>query len=33
MSAKAMERYAHFMETYPDIMKKVPQKIIASYLG
>jgi hypothetical protein len=26
MSATAMERYAHFMETYPDIMQKVPQK-------
>jgi len=33
MSATAMERYAHFMETYPDIMQKVPQKMIASYLG
>ena len=28
-----MERYAHFMEAYPDIMQKVPQKMIASYLG
>jgi CRP-like cAMP-binding protein len=33
MSATAMERYAHFMETYPDITQKVPQKMIASYLG
>jgi len=28
-----MERYAHFMETYPDITQKIPQKMIASYLG
>ena len=33
MSATAMERYAHSMETYPDITQKVPQKMIASYLG
>lgn len=33
MSATAMERYAHFMETYPDITQKIPQKMIASYLG
>ena len=33
MSATAMERYAHFMEAYPDITQRVPQKMIASYLG
>jgi len=33
MSATVMERDAHFMETYPDITQKGPQKMIASYLG
>ena len=33
MSATAMERYAHFMEAYPDITQRVPQKMIVSYLG
>lgn len=33
MSATAMERYAHFMETYLDITQKGPKKMIASYLG
>lgn len=33
MSSSAMERYEHFVETYPDIIKRVPQKMIASYLG
>lgn len=33
MSATAMERYEHFLETYPDIVQRVPQKMIASYLG
>ena len=33
MSAPAMERYEHFTATYPDIVQRVPQKIIASYLG
>ena len=33
MSASAMERYTHFIETYPDIVQRVPQKMIASYLG
>lgn len=32
-SAPAMERYEHFIETYPDIVQRVPQKMIASYLG
>jgi hypothetical protein len=33
MSASAIERYNHFLETYPDIIQRVPQKMIASYLG
>ena len=33
MSYSAVERYEHFLETYPDIIQRVPQKMIASYLG
>ncbi|MEM8901791.1 MAG: Crp/Fnr family transcriptional regulator [Bacteroidota bacterium] len=33
MSATALERYEHFLETYPDIVQRVPQRMIASYLG
>ncbi|MEQ8361059.1 MAG: Crp/Fnr family transcriptional regulator [Cytophagales bacterium] len=33
MSASAIERYEHFIQTYPDIVQRVPQKMIASYLG
>lgn len=33
ISTHAMERYEHFIRTYPDIAKRVPQKMIASYLG
>lgn len=33
MSASALERYQHFIETYPDIIQRVPQRMIASYLG
>ncbi|MEM9052407.1 MAG: Crp/Fnr family transcriptional regulator [Bacteroidota bacterium] len=33
MSATAMERYEHFLSTYPEIVQRVPQKMIASYLG
>jgi CRP-like cAMP-binding protein len=33
MSSSAAERYQHFIETYPDIIRRVPQKMIASYLG
>lgn len=33
MSFSAIERYEHFIETYPDIVQRVPQKMIASYLG
>jgi CRP-like cAMP-binding protein len=33
MSAPAIERYEHFIHTYPDIVQRVPQRMIASYLG
>jgi CRP-like cAMP-binding protein len=33
MSASAWERYEHFLETYPNIARRVPQRMIASYLG
>lgn len=33
MSAPAIERYEHFIETYPNIVQRVPQRMIASYLG
>lgn len=33
MSASAEERYKDFIATYPDIVQRVPQKMIASYLG
>ena len=33
MSASAVDRYNHFLETYPDIVQRVPQRMIASYLG
>jgi CRP-like cAMP-binding protein len=33
MSASALERYNHFLETYPDLVQRIPQKMIASYLG
>lgn len=33
MSAPALERYEHFESTYPEIVQRVPQKMIASYLG
>ncbi|MEQ8553644.1 MAG: Crp/Fnr family transcriptional regulator [Cyclobacteriaceae bacterium] len=33
MSAPAIERYEHFIQTYPDIVQRVPQRMIASYLG
>jgi len=33
MSASAIQRYEHFIETYPDIVQRVPQRMIASYLG
>ena len=33
MSASAIKRYYDFIQTYPDIIQRVPQKMIASYLG
>jgi CRP-like cAMP-binding protein len=33
MSASAQERYEEFLDTYPNIVQRVPQKMIASYLG
>lgn len=33
MSSSAIERYEHFVSTYPQIIQRVPQKMIASYLG
>ena len=33
MSASAIQRYEHFIETYPDIVQRIPQRMIASYLG
>ena len=33
MCASALERYEHFLATYPEIVRRVPQKMIASYLG
>ena len=33
LGANALERYQHFLDTYPDITQRVPQRMIASYLG
>ncbi len=33
MSSTAIERYDHFLQTYPDIVQRVSQRMIASYLG
>lgn len=33
MSATAQERYEHFLQTYPSIVQRSPQRMIASYLG
>lgn len=33
MSAPAMDRYAYFLETYPVLPNRIPQHMIASYLG
>lgn len=33
MSATLQERYLDFIQTYPEIVQRVPQKMIASYLG
>lgn len=33
MSQTAEEKYTHFTKTYPDMLQRVPQHMIASYLG
>jgi CRP-like cAMP-binding protein len=33
LSTNAIERYEHFITTYPEITQRVPQKMIASFLG
>ncbi|MFP2996814.1 Crp/Fnr family transcriptional regulator [Spongiivirga sp. MCCC 1A20706] len=33
MGAPAIDRYAYFLEIYPELPIRVPQKMIASYLG
>ena len=33
MSQTAEERYMQFIKTYPDILLRVPQTMVASYLG
>lgn len=33
MSARAIDRFDHFQRTYPEIMQRVPQRMVASYLG
>lgn len=33
MSYSAKDRYQHFLENYPDIVKRISQRMIASYLG
>ncbi|WP_394751275.1 Crp/Fnr family transcriptional regulator [Spongiimicrobium salis] len=33
MSTPAMDRYAYFLKTYPDIHSRIPQHMVATYLG
>lgn len=33
MSSSAIDRYEYFEKTYPQIVQRVPQKMIASFLG
>ncbi|MEM9076190.1 MAG: Crp/Fnr family transcriptional regulator [Bacteroidota bacterium] len=33
MSSSIIERYKHFITTYPQVAERIPQKMIASYLG
>lgn len=33
LSKTALQRYEQFIQEYPDIMQRVPQHMIASYLG
>jgi hypothetical protein len=33
MSAPAADRYEYFLKTYPDLYNRIPQHMIATYLG
>ena len=33
MSSTALERYEYFIQTYPELSQRIPQRMIASYLG
>lgn len=33
ISTPALDRYEHFIKTYPDIVQRVPQRMVASFLG
>jgi CRP-like cAMP-binding protein len=33
MSLTAEEKYAHFVNAYPEIIQRIPQHMVASYLG
>lgn len=33
ISTNAIERYEHFLQAYPSIVHRVPQRMIASYIG
>lgn len=33
MSESAIDRYEHFEKTYPMLLQRIPQRMIASYLG
>ena len=33
LEAKAIKRYVDFLKTYPNIFERVPQWMVASYLG
>lgn len=33
MSYSGLQRYEHFITTYPNLTQRVPQRMIASYLG
>ena len=33
MSASAKERYEYFLDAYPELPNRIPQRMIASYLG
>ena len=33
MGSPAVDRYSYFLNTYPDLVNRVPQRMIATYLG